>query len=139
VAALHRAVDEALTDRQRRIFVAIVLNGVPLLPWSSSSDPTGMLSTRCCLTPGVSCGPPLSLTDIWTPRVRGLVNGWTAFDRFLQTDPQDVGCEQAMELLHVYVELIAVDSTAKDLYPGIAAHLQSAVHAQRTSPGCSPQ
>ncbi len=30
VAALHRAVDEALTDRQRRIFVAIVLNGVPL-------------------------------------------------------------------------------------------------------------
>jgi RNA polymerase sigma-70 factor (ECF subfamily) len=30
VAALHRAVDEVLTDRQRRIFVAIVLNGVSL-------------------------------------------------------------------------------------------------------------
>ena len=30
VAALRRAVDEVLTDRQRRIFVAIVLNGVPL-------------------------------------------------------------------------------------------------------------
>jgi RNA polymerase sigma-70 factor (ECF subfamily) len=30
VAALHRAVDAVLTDRQRRIFVAIVLNGVPL-------------------------------------------------------------------------------------------------------------
>ena len=30
VAALHRAVDEELTDHQRRIFVAIVLNGVPL-------------------------------------------------------------------------------------------------------------
>jgi RNA polymerase sigma-70 factor, ECF subfamily len=30
VAALHRAVDDELTDRQRRIFVAIVLNGVPL-------------------------------------------------------------------------------------------------------------
>ena len=29
-AALHRAVDEELTDHQRRIFVAIVLNGVPL-------------------------------------------------------------------------------------------------------------
>ena len=28
--ALHRAVDEVLTDRQREIFVAIVLNGVPL-------------------------------------------------------------------------------------------------------------
>jgi len=30
LAALHRAVDEKLTPRQRRIFVAIVLNGVPL-------------------------------------------------------------------------------------------------------------
>jgi RNA polymerase sigma-70 factor (ECF subfamily) len=30
LAALHRAVDEELTPRQRRVFVAIVLNGVPL-------------------------------------------------------------------------------------------------------------
>lgn len=30
VAALHRAVDEVLTTKQRRIFVAIVLQGVPL-------------------------------------------------------------------------------------------------------------
>jgi RNA polymerase sigma-70 factor, ECF subfamily len=30
LGALHRAVDEVLTARQRRIFVAIVLNGVPL-------------------------------------------------------------------------------------------------------------
>ena len=30
LAALHRAVDEELTARQRRDFVAIVLNGVPL-------------------------------------------------------------------------------------------------------------
>ena len=30
VESLHRAVDEVLTDRQRQIFVAIVLNAVPL-------------------------------------------------------------------------------------------------------------
>jgi RNA polymerase sigma-70 factor (ECF subfamily) len=30
LAALHRAVDEELTARQRQIFVAIVLNNVPL-------------------------------------------------------------------------------------------------------------
>jgi RNA polymerase sigma-70 factor (ECF subfamily) len=30
LAALHRAVDEALTARQRTVFVAIVLNEVPL-------------------------------------------------------------------------------------------------------------
>jgi RNA polymerase sigma-70 factor, ECF subfamily len=30
VAALHRAVDRELTSRQRQVFVALVLNGVPL-------------------------------------------------------------------------------------------------------------
>jgi RNA polymerase sigma-70 factor, ECF subfamily len=30
LAALHRAVDEELTPRQRAVFVAIVVNGVPL-------------------------------------------------------------------------------------------------------------
>jgi RNA polymerase sigma-70 factor (ECF subfamily) len=30
VAALHQAVDEVLTQRQRQVFVALVLNGVPL-------------------------------------------------------------------------------------------------------------
>lgn len=30
MSALHRAVDTELTDRQRRLFVAVVLNGVPL-------------------------------------------------------------------------------------------------------------
>jgi len=29
------------------------------------------------------------------------MNGWKALDRFLQTDPHDVGCAEAMELLHV--------------------------------------
>ena len=32
---------------------------------------------------------------------------WTALERFLDTDPADVGCEQAMDILHVYVDLLA--------------------------------
>lgn len=48
---------------------------------------------------------------------------WTALDRFLNTDPDDVGCEQAMDLLHVYVEVVARDpKAAAARYPGIAAH-----------------
>ena len=31
------------------------------------------------------------------------MNDWPALDRFLRTDPRDVGCAQAMEMLHVYV------------------------------------
>lgn len=29
------------------------------------------------------------------------MNGWSALNRFLQTDPRDAGCEQAMEMLHL--------------------------------------
>jgi hypothetical protein len=54
------------------------------------------------------------------------MNGWDAVDRFLQTDPADVGCEQALELLHVYVDLAAGDpATAEQRYPGVAAHLRA--------------
>ncbi len=51
------------------------------------------------------------------------MNGWTALDRFLRTDPRDVGCAEAMELLHVYAELAATDAQATQRYPGITAHL----------------
>jgi hypothetical protein len=52
------------------------------------------------------------------------MTGWNALDRFLQTDPDDVGCEQAMDLLHVYAEMVAADpAAAAQRYPGIAAHL----------------
>lgn len=45
-------------------------------------------------------------------------------DRLLVTDPVDVGCDEAMAALHVYVDLFVSDhETAKSCYPGIAAHL----------------
>jgi hypothetical protein len=47
----------------------------------------------------------------------------TTLDRFLRTDPRDVGCDEAMALLHVYVDLVARDADAAARYPGIAAHL----------------
>jgi hypothetical protein len=51
------------------------------------------------------------------------MNGSSALDRFLRTDPRDVGCAEAMDLMHVYVELVAADASAARRYPGIAAHL----------------
>lgn len=44
-------------------------------------------------------------------------------ERFLRTDPRDVGCDEAMAVLHVYVDLVAADQDAAGRYPGIAAHL----------------
>ena len=53
------------------------------------------------------------------------MNGWPELERFLRTDPRDVGCEQAMEMLHVYAELMASGEPAEQRYPGVAAHLQA--------------
>jgi hypothetical protein len=53
------------------------------------------------------------------------MNRETALHRFLKTDPDDVGCEQAMELLNIYVEVVASDAAASERYPGIAAHLKA--------------
>jgi hypothetical protein len=53
------------------------------------------------------------------------MNDRAALDRFLQTDPRDVGCARAMEMLHVYVELVAACGPAQQRYPGIAAHLRA--------------
>jgi hypothetical protein len=53
------------------------------------------------------------------------MNGWPALDRFLRTDPRDVGCAQAVEMLHVYVDLVAAGEPAEQRYPGIAAHLHA--------------
>src|SRR2546421_3036546 len=52
------------------------------------------------------------------------MNDWPALDHFLRTDPRDEGCDQAMEMLHVYVELVAAGGPAEQRYPGIAAHLR---------------
>jgi hypothetical protein len=46
-------------------------------------------------------------------------------ERFLQTDPRDVGCEEAMAVLHTYVDLVAAGENAAARYPGVAAHLMA--------------
>ena len=53
------------------------------------------------------------------------MNGRSELDRFLRTDPRDVGCAQAMEMLHIYAELTAAGAAAGERYPGVAAHLRA--------------
>jgi hypothetical protein len=53
------------------------------------------------------------------------MNGWSALDRFLRTDPRDVGCAEVMEMLHIYVDLAASGAPVEQQYPGIAAHLHA--------------
>ena len=54
------------------------------------------------------------------------MNGWPAFERFLRTDPSDVGCGPAMEVMDVYAELAVADRAAAEQdYPGVAVHLRA--------------
>jgi hypothetical protein len=51
------------------------------------------------------------------------MSDWETLDRFLTTDPRDVGCDEAMAVLHVYVELAATGEDPGRRFPGVAAHL----------------
>jgi hypothetical protein len=54
--------------------------------------------------------------------------GWDELDQFLRADPGDVGCDQALRILHVYVEAVLDDESGAEAarrYPGVTAHLLS--------------
>jgi hypothetical protein len=53
------------------------------------------------------------------------MTGRPELDRFLRTDPRDVGCDRAMEMLHVYAELAAAGEPVQQRYAGVAAHLRA--------------
>lgn len=51
------------------------------------------------------------------------MSGWAALERFLHTDPADVGCDEALNVLHVYVDLAGAGGFPEERFPGVAAHL----------------
>jgi hypothetical protein len=51
------------------------------------------------------------------------MNEHEILERFVRTDPRDVGCDEAIAVLHVYVDLVAAGQSVTDRYPGVAAHL----------------
>jgi hypothetical protein len=50
------------------------------------------------------------------------VNG---LQRFLNTDPADVGCAETMEVMHVYAEMVLAGEDPERRYPGVTAHLRA--------------
>ena len=50
-------------------------------------------------------------------------SGREHLSRFLETDDRDVGCEETMRLLHVYVELLLAGEDPELRLPGVTAHL----------------
>ena len=53
------------------------------------------------------------------------MTGWQALDEFLRTDPRDVGCERAMEVLDVDVVRADGAEAAERRFRGVAGHLRA--------------
>jgi hypothetical protein len=53
------------------------------------------------------------------------VSGRSALERFLDTDPRDVGCAQTMEVLHAYAEIVLGGEDPERRFPGVTAHLRA--------------
>jgi hypothetical protein len=55
------------------------------------------------------------------------MTGWQALDEFLRVDPRDVGCEQAMEVLDIYVDVVSAGGAeaAGRRFPDVTAHLRA--------------
>ena len=128
VAAVRAAVDDTLTEHQRRVFVAIVVDGVPLdafvertgssrnATYKTVSDARTKLR-RSLVAQGILPVPGQVSTA-------AAAQGWARLDAFLRTDPRDVGCARALEILHVYADLVAGNGDAVTRYGGVAAHLE---------------
>jgi hypothetical protein len=50
---------------------------------------------------------------------------WPELERFLRTDPTDVGCDEAMAVLHIYADVMARGEDPEVQYPGVSAHLRA--------------
>jgi RNA polymerase sigma-70 factor, ECF subfamily len=125
LAEVRRVVDDELTAHQRRIFVAIVVDGIPLdaLAARLGLKRNAMYKVifdarrkirRELVAKGYLDEPRLGATTM---------SDLDRIDQFLRTDPRDVGCDEAMAVLHVYVDLTVADQDAAGRYRGVAAHL----------------
>ena len=65
---------------------------------------------------------------------------WPELDQFLRTDPRDVGCDQALQVLHVYVDLVLSETaeSAGRRYPESPRTCWRADRAPTTMTDCSP-
>lgn len=54
-----------------------------------------------------------------------MTDGYAQLERFLATDPRDVGCHAALKMLHVYSELYVAGERPERRFPGIAVHLEA--------------
>ncbi|WP_375503179.1 RNA polymerase sigma factor [uncultured Jatrophihabitans sp.] len=138
VLSLRRAVTEELSDRQRSVFTALVLEGRPLdeLVADTGSSRGAVYKTMfdarrklraALVTDGHIRDNTSTHQSTRRSRPRGeQMTGWHALDQLLATDPIDGGCDTGRELLDMYAERLRDDGDAARLrFPQVAAHIRA--------------
>jgi RNA polymerase sigma-70 factor, ECF subfamily len=124
--AVRRAVEDDLSEHQRRVFEDAILRGIPLDALAVRYDTTRnalyktLFDARRRIRARLVAGDFLPDEQRREPQP---LSDWSQLDAFLATDPADVGCDEALRILHVYVELVASGEDAGPRYPGVASHL----------------
>lgn len=126
IAALRQATEQEFTPHQRQVFVAIVLKGIALdaLVVELCSNRTAIYKTM--FDAGGKLRAALAANGYGRSHFEAGMTDYPALERFLRTDPSDVGREQAVAVLHIYVDLVLDEpsgTVAPLRYPGVTAHL----------------
>jgi DNA-directed RNA polymerase specialized sigma24 family protein len=122
-AEVRRVVDDELTAHHRRAFVAIVIDGIALdavaarLGLQRNAIYKAVFDARRKIRRALVTRAPGRAGR------RATMRELERLDRFLRTDPRDVGCAEAMAILRAYADLVAGGQDAAGRYPGVAAHL----------------
>jgi RNA polymerase sigma-70 factor, ECF subfamily len=123
LAEVRRVVEEELTAHQRRIFVAIVVDQVPRDALVAELGLRKNAVYKVIFDARGKIRHALVAKGYLEEPGEAAMSDLDRLDRFLRTDPRDVGCDEAMAVLHVYVDLVAADEDAAGRYPGVAARL----------------
>ena len=128
LAALQRAIDDVLTPHQRRVLVALALNGVPIDVLADRLNTTrGALyktlhdarrKLRAHLDAcGLSSGTLVGADEVMKPLDPNKLG------RLLGPAEPEVGCEVCFDELDRYVELELAGDDVDAAIPGLRAHL----------------
>jgi RNA polymerase sigma-70 factor, ECF subfamily len=124
LAEVRRVVEEELTAHQRRVFTAIVVDGIPPDALAAELGVRRNAVYKVVFDARRKIRRALVANGyLEEPELGAAMSDSETLARFLRTDPRDVGCDEAMAVLHVYVGLVAAGQDAAGRYPGVTAHL----------------
>ena len=125
LTTLQEAIADVLTPHQRRVLVALALNGVPIDVLAERLSTNRGALTRRCTTRGASCaGTSTSKVCLFTHYWRRRTDGATGTQASTRPAPRtrraEVGCDVCFDELDRYVELEVAGRTPTPPSPACA-------------------